>query len=33
MAEARKIWADPAYVPIDPDSFTVTQISVELNGE
>ena len=29
MAAAREAWADPAYVPIDPETFRVEPIPVE----
>jgi len=33
MAEAREVWAHPGYEPIAPETFTVTPIPVELDGE
>ena len=33
MAAAREAWAAPGYVPLDPDTFTVTPASVDVNGE
>ena len=33
MAEARQAWAQPGYRPIDPETFTVTPIAVELDDE
>jgi hypothetical protein len=33
MAAARQAWATPDYVPIDPDTFKVEPIPVELDDE
>jgi hypothetical protein len=33
MAEAREAWAQPGYVPLDPETFTVEPIPVELDDE
>lgn len=33
MAEAREAWAQPGYEPLDPDTWTVEPLPVELVGE
>jgi hypothetical protein len=33
MAEAREAWAAPGYVPIDPETFKIEPIPVELDDE
>lgn len=33
MAEARAVWMQLGYQPIDPETFEVEPISVELDGE
>jgi hypothetical protein len=33
MAETREAWAQPGYVPIDPETFTVTPIPVDLDED
>lgn len=33
MASAREAWAAPGYVPIDPETFTVTPIAVDVDAE